>query len=139
MKRLHSLAAFTLLELLMVLAIVITLTTIAIPQYQKYVQKGNRGDGISLLQTMLSAQERYYTDTMSYTTDLTKLGYSTSNNVLSERGMYKISARQCGVEAVTRCIELIATAQGNQAADGNLVTNTRGLQERVVGSVKEKW
>lgn len=130
-------AGFTLIELLMVLAIVITLATIAIPQYQKYVAKGNRGDGASAIQNILAAQERYYTDHMSYTTDLSKLGSGLST---SERGHYSLSAAACSnTIPLSQCVEITATASGQQAVDGNLVANTQGTQYRLVGGQKEKW
>lgn len=133
----RSQAGFTLIELLMVLAIVITLATIAIPQYQKYIAKGNRGDGISAIQNILVAQERYFTDHMAYTTDLSKLG---SGLATSERGMYTLAAAACSSSIpLTQCVKITATALGKQSTDGNLVATSQGAQYRLVGGQQEKW
>ena len=50
---------FTLIELMIVVAIVAVLAAIALPSYQDYVRKGRRADGRSLLQGMSLAQEKW--------------------------------------------------------------------------------
>ena len=79
-----------------------------------------------LLQVM-QQQERYYTEEMSYTTDLTDLGFSVANPT-SQNSNYAISAAQCGSDSLNRCVQLTAVAQGPQAADGNLTLNSRGVR-----------
>ncbi len=135
--------AFTLIELMVVVAIVAILSSIALPWYGAYVQRGNRGDAISPMQSILDAEERFYTDNVTYTTDLTDLGLS-SSSYTTTNGHYVIIARACedssgSAMALTQCIELYATAQGSQADDGDLVVNTLGRQDRILsdGTVKE--
>lgn len=132
---------FTLVELMVVVAIVAILSSVAIPWYGQYVQRGNRGDGISSLQALLDAQERFYSDNVSYTTNLTQLGVS--DPFISPKGNYSITARQCtqgsATLPLTQCVELVAAGLNAQADDGNLVTNTIGLQQRVLGSDTFTW
>ena len=54
---------FTLLELLVVLAIVGILAAVAYPSYQDSVRQANRSDAIAELQGILAAQERYFSQT----------------------------------------------------------------------------
>lgn len=126
---------FTLIELLTVLAIVALLGSIAIPWYGQYTQRGNRGEGISSLQDILNAQERFYTDNVTYTTNLANAGLP-SDPFVTTRGFYSISARQCtqgGANLpLTQCVELVATAINGQVPDGNLITNTLGRQDRIL-------
>lgn len=125
---------FTLVELMVVVAIIAILSSIAMPWYGQYVQRGNRGDGISSLQGIMDAQERFYTDRITYTTDLTALGLA--DPFISPQGDYSITARQCtqgGANLpLSQCVELVATAQAGQVEDGNLVTNTLGRQDRIL-------
>ena len=125
---------FTLVELMVVVAIIAILSSIAMPWYGQYVQRGNRGDGISSLQGIMDAQERFYTDRITYTTDLTDLGLV--DPFISPQGDYSITARQCtqgGANLpLSQCVELVATALAAQAEDGNLITNTLGRQDRIL-------
>lgn len=130
---------FTLIELMVVVAIVAIIASIAIPSYRNYVMRADRADGITPLQTIMNAQERYYTDNRTYVTNLgtggLNIGPDADDPLIS--GNYSITAQQCqnagGANiSLTLCIELKATATGNQVDDGNLYLNTQGRQERVV-------
>ncbi|MDK2778734.1 MAG: prepilin-type N-terminal cleavage/methylation domain-containing protein [Pseudomonadota bacterium] len=134
---------FTLIELLVVLAIISILASVANSWYSSSVRRGNRGEAISPMQTILDAQERYYADNVTYTTDLSDLGYA-SATLTTTKGFYVINAQTCddssgAAMALTQCVELYATAQGLQTQDGDLVTNTLGRQERVMpdGTIRE--
>lgn len=127
---------FTLIELMIVVVIVGILSSIALPSYQQYVRKANRADGMSAIQMILDAQERYYADHISYTADLTKLGLA--DPYITPEGHYSIKASVCG-GSLTTCVELTATAQGGQVKDGNLVANTQGKKERIAGGVTHSW
>lgn len=132
---------FTLVELMVTVAIVAILASVAVPWYGQYVQRGNRGDGISELQALLDAQERFFTDNLTYTIDLTQLGLN--NPHISPRTFYSISARQCSQNnsnlPLTQCVELIAIAQGAQVNDGDLIANTMGRQQRMVNGIPMDW
>jgi len=129
---------FTLLELMIAVAIVGILAAVVMPQYHQYVMRADRSDAIAPLAAILEAQERFYNDNVTYTTNLSDLGYP-GNTVTTEKEKYVISARQCQGAGLTQCIELIATAQGVQAQDGNLIINTRGRQERALGGNILEW
>jgi len=131
MRKTTGYRGFTLIELMVVVAIVAILSTVAVPWYGQYVQRGVRGEAISALQGILDAQERFYTDRMTYTANLTDLGLA--DPFITPRGDYQITARVCAAATpLTQCVELIATAINAQAEDGNLVVNTRGRQERIL-------
>lgn len=117
---------FTILELLVVVVIIAILTTISIPLYQGYQVTGNRTDAMALLSEMMLAQERYFTENITYTEDLTELGYATATNVQSEKEYYSVTAAACAGLAITNCVELTAVALGMQVGDGNLMVNSRG-------------
>ena len=57
-----SRAAFTLVELVITIAIVIILSVISVPIYRGYVDKAKMSEGYALLGTILSAQKSYYSE-----------------------------------------------------------------------------
>ncbi len=119
---------FTLIELMVVVVIVAILVGIAYPAYVDQMRKTRRSEGKALLMEIMSAEERHYTENGSYTTDFTKLGYSTATSVTSDGGWYKVTAGQCGSDALTLCVKLSAAPQGAQASDscGTLTLDSRG-------------
>lgn len=128
---------FTLIELMIVVAIIAILASVVYPSYTEYTRRAHRGDGISSLQMILDAQERYYSDFRTYTTDLTKLGLPSSYT--TPNGHYSIRAAKCGNQALSQCVQLTATPSTAQSKDGNLIADTRGRQDRIVGSSTLKW
>ncbi|ENY9752782.1 type 4a pilus minor pilin PilE, partial [Pseudomonas aeruginosa] len=73
---------FTLLEMVVVVAVIGILLGIAIPSYQNYVIRSNRTEGQALLSDAAARQERYYSQNpgVGYTKDVAKLGMSSANS-----------------------------------------------------------
>ena len=65
--------AFTLIELLVVVLIIGILAAIALPQYQKAVEKSKAATVLSLLKSVAQAEEVFYLANGYYTNDLTEL------------------------------------------------------------------
>ncbi len=61
---------FTLIELIIIMAIIGVLVTIAIPQFASYRIRGFDADTMSVLRTSALSQEAYYVDNSSYTSDV---------------------------------------------------------------------
>lgn len=57
---------FTLIELMITVAIVGILAAIAYPSYTKYVQRGYRSEGIAMLTDAAARMERYYAQNNTY-------------------------------------------------------------------------
>mgnify|MGYP002622193826 CR=1 FL=1 len=57
-----KLKGFTLVELVITIAIVIILSVISVPIYRGYVDKAKMAEGYALLGTILSAQKAYYSE-----------------------------------------------------------------------------
>jgi type IV pilus assembly protein PilE len=62
---------FTLIELMIVVAIIGILMAIAIPQYDEYVLKGKLTEGMSILSELQVRQEQYYADNRTYLNGMT--------------------------------------------------------------------
>lgn len=117
---------FTLVELMIVLVIAAILAAIAYPSYQDFVIRSNRADGYSLINEVMQAQERFFTEQITYTADLQDIGYATVDDVPSDDGNYLVSAAACGGATIAQCVIVTGVAQGPQAVDGNLSLNSRG-------------
>ena len=106
---------FTLVELMIAVAIVGILAAVAIPSYQNYVLKANRAEAKSMLMDAASRQEQYYMDNRTYTLDMDKLGYTVDagGKVDTGTGKYLMDATVADASSYT----LAATAQGNQVSD----------------------
>ena len=113
-KPMRRSAAFTLVEMMVVLAILLILVAMAYPGYRAYVIKAHRVEAqAALLQTMQD-QERYYSLHNSY------LPFSAASTGEDERrfrwwlgssalaSAYELSARACGELPLQACIELRA-------------------------------
>jgi type IV pilus assembly protein PilE len=64
---------FTLIELIIVVAIIGLLAAVALPSYNSYILKSRRGDAWSLLQRVQLAQERYRVANPTYASASTAL------------------------------------------------------------------
>ena len=87
MRRKHG---FTLIELMIVVAIVAILAAIAVPWWGRYSYRARRADAQKLLVHVAQAEERFYTDFNHYPLTASSLGYTT-NAPLSENGYYQLA------------------------------------------------
>lgn len=66
---------FTLIELMIVVAIIGIIAAIGYPSYNNYIIKAKRSTAKSFLTQVATSQEQYYLDNKSYADDLSLLGY----------------------------------------------------------------
>ncbi len=105
---------FTLIEVMIVVAIIGILLAIALPSYQDTLQKGRRSDGMSALLDASNRQGQFMLDRSTYTSDMTDLGFA-ANPYISEEGYYSIAAAACGSGTLATCYVLTATAGASSA------------------------
>jgi len=99
----------TLVELLLVVAIVAILGTIAVSNYRSYSLRANRVEAKSALLNIQTAQEKYYLNEHEYGT-LAEL----KQRAVTERGQYTVAVV---VDADGEGYTATATAVGSQVAD----------------------
>lgn len=100
---------FTLIELMITVAIVGILAAIAYPSYQQYVLRSARAEAAGLLMEIAGGMERHYTTVGNYNT----YALTTSASPRTGRQRYAISICEVSGQAFT----LKATPTGAQTAD----------------------
>ena len=70
----HLNRGFTLIEMMIVVAIVGILAAVAYPSYDEYVKRGNRTEGQAFLSDVAARQERYFSQNNAYVTANASLG-----------------------------------------------------------------
>lgn len=137
MKRLHQ--GFTLIEVMIVVALVGILAAIAMPSYTEYIQRGHRAEARAGLLQAQQWLERAATATGTY--PLTAEFPDTLKKVPSDR--YEISLESPtddDDDDAGRTYTLTATPKGAQATDpcGNY-TVTQSGERGAKGAVTECW
>ncbi len=91
-KPIKQLQAYTLIELLVSLAIVAILSAIAYPNYQDYVFKSRRNDAKAALMQLAVAEEKFYNQHLHYSSDISSTTGLNQQSMLSANGFYQLSA-----------------------------------------------
>lgn len=81
---------FSLVELLVVVAIAAILVAIAVPSFVEQVRKSRRGEAKGLLSQIAVMQEQFRTEQNRYADDLTLLGLPAAGWNQSENGYYEV-------------------------------------------------
>jgi type IV pilus assembly protein PilE len=100
---------FTLIELMVVVAIVGILAAVAYPAYTDSVLKGKRTSAKARMTEVAGRLQQFYseqTSAASYTTDLSKLGYSST--LLSESKSHAITV-EAGATGIASSYKILAT------------------------------
>lgn len=108
---------FTLVEVIIVVAIVAIFVAIAIPSYAEYVNRGRRAEGRSALTDMLQQQERFYAANNRYRafSAASPNGFSTTSGESPAQAHYVLSAAACAGTTADACVVLSAVPSGSAA------------------------
>ena len=112
----HAKRGFTLIELMITVAIIALLAAIAIPSYQDSVWKGKRAEAKAAIFKALQAEERYYTQNNTYvvysgTAPSGAFPVFSADNLANSR--YTIGAAACAGSAIGQCAIITATVNGS--------------------------
>lgn len=122
---LHRLRGFTLIELMVTVAIIAILAAVAIPSYQQYVIRGHRAAAQAQMMDIANRQQQYLLANRAYAskTALEAGGYALPSDVSARYG-YVINDLAAPNELPTYTI--VFTPIGAQVSDGALVLTSEG-------------
>jgi type IV pilus assembly protein PilE len=100
---------FTLIELMIVVAVVAVLAAIALPFYRAQVQKGRRADAMNALENIELAQAGWRANHPSYTTSFVNLALPTT----SPESYYQMAIPSASATAYTATADPAGTLQEN--------------------------
>ncbi|HKE96708.1 MAG TPA: type IV pilin protein [Povalibacter sp.] len=133
----HRNAGFTLIELMITVAIVALLAGVAYPSYRNQVLKSHRAEGKSTLMQVAQNLERCYTATNPYV-GCAPSPTQTTWPLTSEHGRYQIS-----ITSNATTYTLTATPQAGQANDTRCMnltlTETGAKNKSGTGTVRDCW
>lgn len=129
MKQLHGV---TIVELLIVMAIIGILTAIAFPSYDAYLRKGRRADAQALMMDIATKEQQYLLDARSYTATIGAggLGIATSGWTCAAECTNQFYAIKVVPAVAPPTFTVTATAQGTQKTDGDLTIDHQGNRTR---------
>jgi type IV pilus assembly protein PilE len=117
MKNLYNKAlGFTLIELMIVVAIVGILASIGYPSYTNYVIRSDRAEAVSELLRIANLQEQFFVDNRQYTTNISLLG-------VGDGAIFTTASNNYVITSVVNdnSFTLTATAQGRQVNDAGCI------------------
>lgn len=136
-------AGFTLVELMIVVAIVAILSAIAYPSYQEHVIKSRRATAQTCLLELAQFMERFYTTNMRY--DQTSSGTPVTLPVTSCRtdldAFYTFQFAAGQPQAATYVLEAVPKEAQKDPKCGTLGVNQQGVKSKsgTAASVNECW
>ncbi len=133
----------TLLELMVALAVIGILASIAYPSYQAYLVRGARADAGKLLVSIANREQQYLLDARAYTATIGAGGL----NIPSQDGWTCAATCTNGRYTVAVTLEagpplaftVTATPSGAQAEDGTMSIDSAGIRRRIVGTEDRGW
>jgi type IV pilus assembly protein PilE len=128
---------FTLIELMIVVAVIGILAAITYPSYQDYVKKARRAEAQTVMLNTVNREEQFLLDQRQYSTSFTALGVAHDS--------YTCVAANCSNNWYTITITvtnantpptytITADAIGGQADDGDLTLDSTGNK-----TPSDKW
>lgn len=123
---------FTLIELMIVVAIVGILGAIAYPSYQDSVRKGRRAEARAALAELLQQQERYMTQNNTYyaiaTAGTQNIPFKTFSGTKLSGASFLLGAEACTGQNIKDCVQVFAVPQYPDPEVGQLKMTSTGVK-----------
>ena len=137
---------FTLVELMITVAIMAIIAAIAVPSYSGYMTRARRSAAEQLVMQIASKEQQYIVDARSYTATIGTGGLNISSQdgwtcaATCTNGSYTVSVTVDNTATPpTYSIAATPVTTGSQASDGTISYTSTGSKTRMVGSVDKGW
>ena len=120
---------FTLIELMIVLAVLSIIVAIGYPSYQEHVKKSRRAEGMGQLLELADRMERAYSDRGTYPTNISEVyvattdgGFYTLSIVTANNVSFTVSASptSLGKQDTDKCKTFTLTSLGKKSISGSV-------------------
>ncbi len=139
MKRnLKTSAGFSLIELMVVVAIVGVLMLIAFPSYKDHVRKGKRAEGKAAVVSAAQALERYMTANNTYTVDLAAAGYKTYSGESAATSAYLLAVSSASIATRYLITASAVAGWGDNSSDAPAVQDDLGCGQLTIDQTGAK-
>ncbi len=125
---------FTLIELMITVAIIGILATIALPSYRDYVMRANRSAAASYLLEIANLQERHFLDARAYAADMTALGATPPTEVSTNYTITTAGNNTATPPSYTVTATPISTGPQSSDSCGVLTLNSKGEKGHASGA-----
>ena len=105
----RALLGFTLIELMIAVAVVGILAMVAMPSLLDSIRKSRRSEAFAAVAALQQAQERWRSNNQNYTTTLSELGFASST---TSSGYYTLSAEAPSTAANALATGYVISARG---------------------------
>jgi len=137
---------FTLIELMIVVAVITILGSIAYPSYMSYATRSKRSDAQQLMQEISLKEGQYILDARAYTgtlgsggLNIARSGWTCTTNCTSPNYTISVAVNPDTTTPPFYTITGAPVSGSGQANDGTLTLTHTGVRQRLVNSVDKGW
>jgi type IV pilus assembly protein PilE len=141
-------AGVTLIELMVVVAIVAAIFAFAFPSYERYIVRAKRAVGQNVLMQVADRQQQFFMDNKRFAADLTNLGFGANPFIVDDDGastvagdidaVYSVALSNVTATTWTATATPVGAQLSRDTSCGNLTINQAGAKGKS-GAADNCW